>query len=78
MHPNPAKNNLFLQLPKELVIKNGIINILTIQGKEVGSFNLNNNNQGYHEISINNLPQGVFILQLISNNYVGSKLFIKQ
>ena len=78
LHPNPAKNNLFLQLPKELVIKNGIINILTIQGKEVGSFNLNNNNQGYHEISINNLPQGVFILQLISNNYVGSKLFIKQ
>ena len=78
LYPNPAKNSLFLQLPKDLAIKNGIINILTIQGKEVGSFSLNNSNNGRREISISNLPQGVFILQLRSNNYVGSKLFVKQ
>ena len=78
VYPNPVKNTLFLELPKELTIKNGIITVLSVDGKEVGSFSFNNSNNGRREISISNLPQGVFILQLRSKNYVGSKLFVKQ
>ncbi len=77
LYPNPAKNSLFLELPEGLAIKNGIVTILSIEGKEVTTFSLGNSSNGRFEVPINNLPKGSYILQLRSNDYVGSKLFVK-
>ena len=78
IYPNPAKNSLFLELPQGLVIKNGSVTVISIEGKEVANFNLSNNSNGLHEITIDNLSSGTYILQLKSSDYVGSKLFVKQ
>jgi len=64
--PSPSTNELSIIIRNEVLQQNSYIRILTIEGKEVQYFPLNN----LSKISINtqNLPSGHYIVQLYSNS----------
>ena len=58
LYPNPVQE--ILNYNSELLVKN--IRIYTIDGKLAASYNLSENRKG--EISVSNLPVGVYVVKL--------------
>jgi len=73
MYPNPASNNLNIDLPNGAV--SAKVEFYDYVGKLAlrGEISPNNNN-----INVSDLSSGMYILKVITDNKIGSKKFIKQ
>ena len=71
VYPNPAKENIYIQLPGENSIDKIIITDLV--GKKVSEQNQNNN-----EIAIKDISSGMYIIQVFSGGEKFTSKFIKE
>lgn len=70
VHPNPAQNQLFIEVENEEVSS---INIIDFSGRIVLSMNENKS-----VIDVSNLVSGVYIVSVQTANGIGTKRFVKQ
>jgi hypothetical protein len=70
IYPNPVKNLLIIN---DLTSK-AELKIYSLEGKPMMTFHLNNNNV----IDLCNLPNGIYILKIVSNQMCGEAKFVKQ
>jgi len=70
--PNPCSNKVFIELKD---YKNIIIEILSIKEKLLKRFTLQHSNP---QIDINNLPEGIYFLKIITDKGTTVKKIIKQ
>ena len=77
VYPNPTDNALNISLPKDLELKNVIIELYDVKGRLIPSdkYELRENQIS---INVNELSNGVYLLHLKSNGKKWSKLFIKK
>lgn len=71
--PNPVIDAIQFQVPNNLI--NGKGEILNLQGSILKSFQLENKNE--HQIKLNDLPAGMYLLKLYFNQNKFNTLFIK-
>ena len=69
-YPNPATENLHLTLAQNLEID--FVNILNISGQKVKEF------AAVTTISVQDLPNGLYFIQVVSNKNTFTQKFIKQ
>jgi len=75
IYPNPADDNLFIQLNKS--ISNPQITILDMYGNKVSNIN-SSINSDLISIDISSLPKGVYILQIQNDQLNNSMRFVHQ
>jgi hypothetical protein len=73
IYPNPIENKLNLEINN--LENNTIATIFSIDGKAIVSKNIINN---ITEINVEQLPKGMYVLQLKNNSYVSSIKIIKE
>jgi D-alanyl-D-alanine carboxypeptidase len=73
LYPNPALNELFVNLPD--IQENASLEIYTITGICMGKYNVNNQ---IYSIDIRNFPQGMYILNYKCENSVKPYKFLKK
>jgi hypothetical protein len=71
IYPNPVKNNLFIELENQEVTS---INIIDFSGKVVQVIT----NTDTTNIDVSDLPQGIYVLKLSTENGILTNKFIKQ
>ena len=76
-YPNPVNNELTVGI-KSSTINNTIINIISASGNLVKSINAGDIQQKTLKIPVNDLTNGVYVLQVISGTNQRSTQFIKQ
>ncbi len=74
IYPNPAKNNLNIEVPVNS-LQNNIISIYDIQGRLVIQANLY---VGVNTLNIYSLTKGMYILRLCNNDMIRISKFIKE
>ena len=75
VYPNPANNFLTITIGKS--IKNGRIEISTLEGKILNHYDLLNTN-GKHEINVEGLHSGLYLLTFVSDLETYTSRFIKK
>ena len=75
MFPIPAEDFLNIQTPEELVGKNILVNVFSIDGQFVNAFE---NNSEQFSINTSELNSGTYILRLVYQNKVYQTKFIVQ
>ncbi|MDP4238641.1 MAG: T9SS type A sorting domain-containing protein [Bacteroidota bacterium] len=77
--PNPAKNNILIQLPDFKKQKVVSLDIYNITGKKVKSFELQNRTSTVIEVDCNDMPPGIYIATVHTNRsiFIG-KIIIKR
>jgi hypothetical protein len=74
LYPNPASDNIVLQLPQSPKIT-GEGKVYNVIGAEVLSFNINSDKK---EINISALSEGMYIVKMRTSQGIASKKFIKR
>ncbi|MFK8006691.1 MAG: T9SS type A sorting domain-containing protein [Saprospiraceae bacterium] len=74
--PNPAQEELNLELDFVEIFDEVIIKITDISGKEIQVINLSNIDQQISQINTNNFAQGTYSLQVITSYGVRTKRFV--
>lgn len=74
IYPNPAKDYIALELPQDDKIVN--INILDINGKSVQLPSIENRYGGVVMLNTNDMPTGIYIVQIQTNNQTYMNKFI--
>lgn len=75
IYPNPVKDSLYIKVLKN---ENYQLLIINAEGKKIKDIKLENQADGY-TISLADLPSGIYIYQLLSDNKInGSGKFIKE
>lgn len=72
LYPNPAVNNIYLQLPNSLVNSVKIYNVI---GSQVMDFVISNDTEN---LDISSLPTGMYMLKVETSDGRGVKKFIKK
>ena len=75
IYPNPVSDYLQLDLPSELINQDVTVEVINIQGQTVQQFRFNGNAEN---LNVSNLPAGTYLLNIISDNFIGRDRFIKQ
>ncbi|TVQ50122.1 MAG: T9SS C-terminal target domain-containing protein, partial [Saprospirales bacterium] len=75
IYPNPVSDYLQLDLPSELLNNEVTIEVINIQGQTVQQFRFNGNAE---KLNVSNLPAGTYLLNIISDHFIGRDRFIKQ
>ncbi len=74
-YPNPANNNVFIELPSIFLISKLILTISDIDGQQLIEQQLFS---AKTEVNINNLPKGVYVVKVFNNDNVLVKKLVKQ
>jgi len=74
--PNPAKDNLTVQLLNSSNTGEILLNLYSMDGKEMGSYQFKNNSSQF-DFSISHLGKGMYIVEIINDSGSTSKKFIK-
>lgn len=75
-YPNPVNNFINLVSDKDLI--NAQINILDLSGRIVKQYQVNTTNSVVNSIDVNDLTNGVYLLQLNNNGELNNFRFIKK
>ena len=75
VYPNPSHQQLFIQSNKKL----DYISIYNLQGQRLSNYIVNEYNNNHYTVNTQNLPEGIYILELISGDMKkAEKIIIKQ
>lgn len=74
LYPNPAENNLMVSFDK--TITEGTLTIRTLDGREAYTTNIRN--QKDISLSLTDIPQGLYLLQIKTDKGIYSRRFVKQ
>jgi hypothetical protein len=76
LFPNPTKGNISIPIPKELLYKEALVNVLNVEGKVVYSTAVSNKEIIQLQLD---LPNGIYAVSIIGNeqNYL-SKFIINR
>jgi len=78
VYPNPAENNLTIELTSEKLMNHLQATIFNMKGEKVQSFSDILSGKYRTTVNINKLSSGTYILQIKLNNMLYSKKFLKQ
>lgn len=78
LYPNPTKNNLTIDLPKNIDIKIASINIVNLLGQTVFENKYQKNQSSILSIDVNQLQNGIYIISLQTNFGEWNGKFIKE
>lgn len=71
--PNPASDKVYISLNQD--VEKGNIAIFDLQGRQVSASELNNINAGESfDISVENLPQGMFIIRVLTESNTATQM----
>lgn len=73
MYPNPASNNLTIQLPSGS--EKAVVQLYDNIGRLALTKNISSSN---NKLSVNNLSTGIYILKILSDGKIGSQKFMKK
>mgnify|MGYP000477629855 CR=1 FL=1 len=75
LHPNPTNNTISIQTDENRTINK--INIFSINGKLIKSFQFKITEKP-ENLSVIKLPSGIYFVQVIGDDFVGSLKFVKE
>ncbi len=75
IYPNPANNNVFIEIPSNFLISKLILTISDINGRQIIEQQISFEKT---EVNITNLPKGVYVVKVFNNNNVLVKKLVKQ
>lgn len=76
VYPNFANENLIVQLPSSSNLGEAILNLYSMDGKQMGTY-LFEGNSSEMDFSVAHLGKGMYILEIINDSKSVYKKFIK-
>ncbi|MDX2070719.1 MAG: PA domain-containing protein [Haliscomenobacter sp.] len=75
--PNPAREDIYLQLALNKVSKQANVRIMDMAGRQIMEKVYTNVKRDQFQISVDGLPAGTYLMQVTTENGTGTKKFVK-